>query len=124
MSKIKILVENGNFGRKWKFLVENGNFGRKWTFLVENGNFGQNGHFLVENRFVMVENRNVGRKSKFWSKTEIWVEMEILIKNQSFGQIWTKNQNSVTNRNFRQKYKMKIEILIEIECIFLTIFVF
>ena len=41
----------------------------------------------------MFENRNCGRKSKLWSKIEIVVKNDILIKNVNFGQkskCWSK----------------------------------
>jgi len=95
-SKIEILVENLNFGRKSKFwskveiLVENWNFARKSKFwstiemLVENWNFGRKLKFGRKSKFwskieLLVDNRNFCRKSNFWST------IEILVENWNFG---------------------------------------
>jgi len=59
--KIKILVENQNFGRKSKF----------WSKIK----------ILVEIK-ILVKNQNFGQKSKFGEKSKFRSNIKILVKNQ------------------------------------------
>ena len=76
--KMEILMENGNFDRKWKFwstmeiLIENGNFDRKWKFCSK-----------ME---ILFENGNFGQTLKHWSK--FWTKIESLVKNTNVEKQW------------------------------------
>ena len=52
---------------------------------------------------MLAKDRNIGQKSKFWSKTELLLKQSrILLKNQNFG---LKIEILVKNQNFGQKSK-------------------
>jgi len=90
----------------------------KNLILVKNKNVGQKSKFWTKIE-ILVKNRNFGQISKYWSNIKILVE--ILDKNRNVGQkskFWSKMQILVKNLNFYQKSKFskfwsKIQILVK-----------